>query len=239
MGPADWGRLKKLDLLDIHQNRFFGEALPRAFLEGCTSLRELRAGANDFDLLEIPVACELRRVELFANRLAGNLSETLANAPRLIHLNLAQNDLRGDIPIRVLSQLPLAELYLTKNRLADPAAQGAEVQANLPNCRVSVDEHGYVRGSTPEVRAVEVAESDEKMLVLSEQAAMAFFDSRCSGGSAISGEIVLSLEVRAAIMSSSRSVSVSCRLPWWPSSVTRSLPMLSTSRAALNVLRAV
>jgi len=109
--------------------------------------------------------------------LKGALPDSLRNATRLAHLNLAQNDLRGDLPVAALSQLPLAELYLTHNRLADPAAQGAELQANLPACRVSVDEFGYVRGNTPDAKPVaEAEETNEALYALSEMAANAFFE---------------------------------------------------------------
>ena len=116
--------------------------LPRELIEGATNFREIRAGGNLLDRFEVPLPCKLRRVDLFNNKLSGEISDTVRWAP-LTHLNLVQNALVGDIPVRSLSQLPLVELYLNHNNFKDPKKQGATLQANLPNCRISVDDYSF------------------------------------------------------------------------------------------------
>ena len=141
--PGAWGSLKSLDFIDLHNNKLTGEVLPRALVEGATNLREIRAGANLLDRFEIPCRCKLRRVDLFNNRLTGEISESVQLAGELTHLNLVQNALVGDLPVAALSTLPLVELYLNHNNFAEAEVQGAELQANLPNCRISVDVGGF------------------------------------------------------------------------------------------------
>ena len=55
------------------------------------------------------------------------------------YLDLSKNRLTGALPVGALSALPLTGLYLVGNRLADPSADGADVQSYLPKCLVSVD----------------------------------------------------------------------------------------------------
>lgn len=121
--PGAWGKLERLDFIDLHNNKVTGEVLPRELIEGAKNFREIRAGGNLLDRFEVPMPCKLRRVDLFNNKLSGEISDTVRWAP-LTHLNLVQNALVGDIPISSLSQLPLVEVY-------------------LPNCRISVDDYGF------------------------------------------------------------------------------------------------
>ena len=140
--PGAWGKLERLDFIDLHNNKVTGEVLPRELIEGAKNFREIRAGGNLLDRFEVPMPCKLRRVDLFNNKLSGEISDTVRWAP-LTHLNLVQNALVGDIPISSLSQLPLVEVYLNHNNFSDPKVQGARLQANLPNCRISVDDYGF------------------------------------------------------------------------------------------------
>ena len=55
------------------------------------------------------------------------------------YLDLSKNRLTGALPVGALASLPLTGLYLVGNRLADPSADGADVQSYLPKCLVSVD----------------------------------------------------------------------------------------------------
>jgi hypothetical protein len=72
--PEAWRSLRRLDTLDVHSNKLTGEALPPWLVEGCTLLRDYRAGDNHLTSLTVPGPCGLRRLELFGNDLEGQLS---------------------------------------------------------------------------------------------------------------------------------------------------------------------
>ena len=70
----------------------------------------------------------------------------------LRYLDLSRNRLTGALPVGALASLPLTGLYLVGNMLADPSADGADVQSYLPKCLVSVD-----RGPPPMAAIAETA----------------------------------------------------------------------------------
>lgn len=137
--PAAWRALKRLDTLDVHSNKLTGDALPAWLIEGCRRLRDYRAGDNGLTRLHVPGPCGVQRLELFGNALEGPLSETIHLCAELRHLDLSKNGLAGPLPVGALGSLPLTGLYLVGNRLGDPQADGADVQALVPRCLVSVD----------------------------------------------------------------------------------------------------
>lgn len=134
-------RLKSLEILDLHNNRLTGQALPPDLVAGCSQLRELRLGANRFDVLEVPLKHpRLRRLELHTNRLVGELSSTIANLTGLTYLDLCQNGLTGSMPVDALAQLPLKALSLNRNSFTAPRVQGAQLQSRFGSaCAVYVD----------------------------------------------------------------------------------------------------
>ncbi len=80
--PEAWRSLRRLDTLDVHSNKLTGEALPPWLVEGCTLLRDYRAGDNHLTSLTVPGPCGLRRLELFGNDLEGQLSVWKSNFGR-------------------------------------------------------------------------------------------------------------------------------------------------------------
>ncbi|KAJ8599759.1 hypothetical protein CTAYLR_003400 [Chrysophaeum taylorii] len=140
--PTLLGDLTKLEVLDLHTNRLIGPALPHDLVVGCGRLRDVRLGANFFDLLHLRADCPtLKRLVLHTNQLAGDLAvATVARLKGLTHLDLCQNNLSGTIPTEALAQLPLKALFLNKNAFREPRTQGAILQSRLVACCVSVDD---------------------------------------------------------------------------------------------------
>lgn len=136
--PLIYGRLKNLEVLDLHDNQLNG-FLPDS-LGRIAPLQNINLATNDLRG-NIPVAWaelpNLQSLDLSNNRLNGSIPAELGNIKTLRSLRLNDNNLTGNIP-RSLADIPdLNWLFVANNQLEGALLPAiGQLQSQLSACSV-------------------------------------------------------------------------------------------------------
>ncbi|XP_059597229.1 receptor kinase-like protein Xa21 isoform X2 [Vitis vinifera] len=145
--PTPFGRLQKLQMLSISQNRIHG-SIPSGLCH-LTNLAFLDLSSNKLSGT-IP-SCSgnltgLRNVYLHSNGLASEIPSSLCNLRGLLVLNLSSNFLNSQLPLQVGNMKSLVALDLSKNQFSGNIPSTISLLQNLLQLYLS---HNKLQGHIP------------------------------------------------------------------------------------------
>ncbi|KAL7614269.1 hypothetical protein Lser_V15G08982 [Lactuca serriola] len=149
--PPSICNLRKLEMLDISNNRFSG-VIPKCLRNIISSLVMVDMGNNSFHgiIPDVYKECgELQGLILNGNQLQGEIPSSLSKCQSLMVLDLGNNKLNGTFP-HWLGDLPtLQALVLKSNKFHGPIETPATYKSAFPGMRVLDLSHNEFEGHLP------------------------------------------------------------------------------------------